>query len=291
MIGLSLALLPGNSLQDTIAAFLALQENFSLEAVEIHLEKTLYPSACRPWDMEDGQAIRTQVRPNVTTLGIHLPFMDLNPVSADNRIAEFSSGIMRESIQFASSIAADYVVFHARGGVLSDGVMENRWREVICSLADTAKDYRIMFCLENADDLRDPATIARIGEAREHVHICLDIGHLYERVYPASPLMRKVLVYNDHFSPIPFTISRELPAGRGWCEVFEDLRNTISLIHIHNHNGKTAHRPLTHGKIDLHPILGMIQKHQHIPVILEADYREAGSRALLEDLEWITEQV
>ncbi len=65
---------------------------------------------------------------------------------------------------------------------------------------------------------RTPTTRARspwCGRSRRRWtrSVCLDVGHLHERLYPARGLRRKLLVANDRFSPRPFACPARLPAG------------------------------------------------------------------------------
>ncbi len=89
MIGIQIGMLPGNTFEDAVGVFQQLQSQFSLSACEIHLERSLYPPAIWPWENSSQEAM-ARLRPSVARLGIHLPFMDMNPVFSNPRIAEAS---------------------------------------------------------------------------------------------------------------------------------------------------------------------------------------------------------
>jgi endonuclease IV len=272
---------------DAIEGFLALQSEHTLQSAEVHLERSLYQAACWPWEEHLAFKIRTYLRPEVSKLGVHLPFIDLNPIAANRQIACSSRQILEESIRFAAMGESDYVVFHARGGRQTSNEELYLWSQVVGNLAEVAEENGVLFCLENADDLREPDKICRIIHDYPRVKLCLDIGHLYERIYPSSPLLHKILILNDHFAPVPFLLKSGLPAANGWPFIFAYLKKRVALLHIHNHDGKLAHQPLLKGKIDLCPLRGIASELDNIPVILEADYRNMNLETVRADLYWL----
>ncbi len=295
--GLQIALMRREPWRNALQAFRVIQQEFSLQACELHLEASLYEAAFWPWEEGAKDEILVALRPAVRKLGIHLPFFEMNPVSANPRIAEASKKVLGESICFASEVGADYVVFHARGqpaSVAERAPDEAIWLEVVLALARRASDRGVSFCLENADNLRRPESILKILNAQpENVKCCLDIGHLYERDYAPSILLRNLLSLNDRLSPIPFVLKSGLPvAGWGsWTNVLAAFGKHLGCVHVHNHDGRTAHQPLRRGKINLSPLSEFREDLREVPVILEADYRNKGLGAIREDLRYLEKQL
>jgi len=62
-------------------------------------------------------------------------------------------------------------------------------------------------------------------------------------------------------------------------------------IHLHNHNGRMAHCSLKAGKINMKKMIEILDDLRNIPIILEADYRQAGMDILREDLVLLKEAV
>lgn len=285
--GLQLGTFRRGSCEETITAFLALQDEYRLESCEVHLEASLYEAACWPWDTNARSSIKDRLRPSVSKLGVHLPFFELNPISSNPRVADMSMDLMKESIAFADRVGADYVVFHARGSILPSRAAWELWARAIDDLAGRAEGLGLQFYLENADDLRNLETMFRIMRTIPQVKACLDIGHLYERIYPGASWMRRALMLNDILSPSPFIIKRGLPAAKDWTDILATFGDSIRCLHIHNHNGKTAHQPLRKGKIDLRPLRGLSSRLEGIPLIIEADYRNEPIQTVRDDLLWL----
>ncbi len=295
LFGLQLGLLRREPWRRTVEVFLEIQQEFSLQACEVHLEAALYEAAFWPWEEGAKDDILATLRPAVRRLGIHLPFFDMNPVSANPRVAEASRNVLEESICFAAEVRADYVVFHARGcsvSVVGEAPNLAIWLEVLTALATKASELGVTFCLENADDLRQLEIIRKILQVQpEKMRFCLDIGHLYERVYPRSRLLKNMLVLNDWLSPIPFLWKSGLPvAAQGsWPKVLASLMKHLGCLHLHNHDGRNAHRRLKRGNIRFGRLKEFRQSLGNIPLILEADYRGEDVRAIREDICYLEE--
>ena len=278
-------MLKAEPLENNIAIFRELRGSFPVEACEIHSESTLYESACHIGNPVELRLISV-LRQDVRKLGIHLPFMDLHPVSGDNQTRETTMRIFYEWMKYAGDIEADYAVLHLRDNLVNNGI----WLPFIDELAEIASKYKFDLCIENADDVRDFNLITDLADKSTNpVKICLDLGHLYERIYPSSPTMRRILRLNDLFSPFPFTIGKNLPAKThdGWHEILESSKTKLGSVHIHNHNGRMAHKPLSKGKINFKYLENFRETLKNIPVILEADYRFLDHDIIVKDLKYL----
>lgn len=289
MIGLSLGMLDCPDLQTAADIFRRLQERFPLGACEIQGETTLFPSALAPWD-PDSVAVGRQVRKCVSKLGLHLPFIDLNPVSGHPRIAGMSLDVLEQALDAAAEIEADFVVFHGRGQRYSGEWKDERpaWGEVLSLLGRMARERSLIFCLENADDLRRLSVVNELAGAAG-VGICLDTGHLYERIYDDSAwgLARRAAArLQDILSPRPFLLKTHLPAAE--LGDIDDLAGfmgeKVACLHLHNHDGRRAHRPLREGTVPWRRLANHPRFPQGIPLILEADYRGRARCELEADL-------
>jgi hypothetical protein len=88
---------------------------------------------------------------------------------------------------------------------------------------------------------------------------------------------------------MPFAVKYGLPVSDhgGWPGVARNMSQKIGCVHIHNHDGKAAHKPLRDGHIDFTPLkeLAMIMK--GVPLILEADYRGLNDSDVRLDLNYL----
>ncbi len=287
MIGIQLGMLPGNNFDEAAEIFRRLQARFSIPACEVHLERTLYPPALWPWEKASLDKVK-ELRSSVARLGIHLPFMDMNPISTNPRIAEASLNILEDSLLFAAQAKADYAVFHARGRQVENASRAKElqaWSEVLVRLGRQAATQGLVFCLENADDLWNPGEI-RTLLSENSIKLCLDLGHLFERRYPTSLMTRMAYALNDRISPYPFALKKGLPVefANAWHQVLHSFESEIACIHLHNHNGRVAHRRLRHGKIDLRLPRDYGGRWRDLPVILEVDYSHATIGQIEDDL-------
>ncbi len=285
-IGIGLGMLVDEPWRPALDRFLRLREEAGLEAVELHLEGALYRAAFGSSGEAEERAIAEEVRPRVAALGVHLPFCGIHPLSPDPRDGR---GVLERSIAWAGRIRADYVAFHARGGRAGD---PHAWIPLVSSLAARAREAGVAFGLENADDLSPMDAMGKVLESgRGAVRCCLDLGHLFERAYPASRLARAALRVNDLLSPFPFLVRRGLPLGihRTWEEALRSVAADIACLHLHNHDGRRAHRPLSRGKIGLRGLKAFREDLKEIPLILEADYRAEGAGEVRSDIDFLRE--
>jgi len=107
MIGIQVCMLQGNSFEEAIDFFGRLRSRVLMQACEIHLERSLYPAAFWPWN-DSARNRAGRLRATVKKLGVHLPFVDLNPISSNARIAEASCSILESSIECASTMAVTF---------------------------------------------------------------------------------------------------------------------------------------------------------------------------------------
>lgn len=283
LLGLQTALLPAADWRAGLELFLDLARESALRACELHLATDHYAAAL-PGGEADAAAVRVRIRPAVAALGLHLPFA---PLPAGGR----EPAALAEGLAFASRVGADYAVLHLRDGGGGGGGSDSgddgsaapsggveAWAARVAPLARRARALGVRLLVENADDERDPSVVARVAAAAD-AGVCLDVGHLYERLYPERGLVRKLLVANDRWSPRPFAWTPGLPAAGGpaaWERVAARLGETVACVHLHDHDGRVAHRPLGRGRLDWSPLRRLRERWAGRPVILEADLREAG---------------
>lgn len=293
MKGISLACLGPGSLETNAALFKELQSKFSLQACELHMEAIQFSAGIWYWD-KTAAGIVNDLRQRVDRLGVHLPYLDLNPISPNPRISKYSRAVYQAAIIKAAEWSADYVVFHARG---NGGLNPERsrelaeWQQTINTLAHTAESSGLMFCLENADNIRSLREIDQLLKQNDHIRLCLDVGHLFERIETDHIWMKAADLLWDRFLPVSNLWGRGMPYFEldGILGAVKAFSQPLAVIHLHNHNGRTAHQPISAGKFDLRPTIRALKPLTDIPIILEADYRNHNSAALYHDLELMEE--
>jgi len=297
MIGIALGLLRPQPLPETVAAFLELRAEHPLAAAELHLETQLYPAAMRLEVSGDHLQVR-QLRRKVEILGVHLPFMAMDPLSPSPTARLEAHQRLRNCLLAAARLEADYAVCHCRSGhdhnTTPTGDTAKLWQPLVDDLAEQAEKCGISFCLENADSLRRPAEIqSLIAACPSAVGSCLDVGHLYERIYPPQTWRRRALYYFDRYAPRPFAIRTGLPLEKWgeWPQVLCAMRPSPTCIHLHNHNGRSAHQLLSRGAIDLRPLGVLSDLIQNIPLIIESDYRLYDLAAVKKDIRMLEEMI
>jgi len=287
MLGISLAYLQEASFRAVAEEFLLLQQEFDLGACEVHQEGIQFSAGfCRPGLAET--AMLAEIRGRVSILGFHLPYLDLNPVSADPDIAGFALARLRQAVDRAVEARADYGVFHVRGRRSPDSLRPMDlacWLEVVTQLSEYAADRGLVFCLENADDLRSIAELWALASKSPTTRVCLDIGHLFERLELPTSRERVAARLWDRFLPWSVAAGKGLPFfdASGMAGCMETLGERLYCVHVHNHDGKMAHQPLAEGKIELGRELRQAAC-AGIPVILEADYRRRDREIVRGDL-------
>lgn len=275
MIGLQTALLPAADWRDGLDLFAALAREFDLRACELHLDVDHYAAACPASDAAADE-IATRLRPGVARLGVHLPFA---------RLAGGIPAPLAGGLAFAARVGADAAILHLRG----DPRAAEDWAVLVAPLAAQARALGVPLCLENADDARGIALVRAVAAAVD-ARICLDVGHLYERLYPPRGLRRKLLVANDRFSPRPFACPARLPAGaRGWAGALSDAGGRLAWAHLHDHDGRRAHRSLGAGRIDWRSLAARRGLLPSVPLILETDHREGDRDTVRADLRRLKE--
>jgi len=287
-LGIQLGMLSGTGIEEALDVFERLRAFAGLTACEIHLEASLY-NAFWPWE-DKALPVGLKLRSTLPVLGVHLPFIDLYPVSPNPRVARYSLAVLKESLSYAAGIHADYVVMHARSGVTVGTGTAAVWKRTVEELAQMAAESGAKFCLENADDL-PLAELRSIADESDNIYACLDVGHLFERIYPTSFPWRQALILNDRFSPLPFNLTYGLPVGKPghWEESALPLLKRIGVIHLHNHDGRKAHLPLRRGKVDLGRLRFLSAAAGDTPLIVEADYRSTGYAAIENDFVYLKE--
>ncbi len=275
MIGIQTALLPATDWRTGLDLFLGLVPEFGLRACEVHLAVGEYAAALPVTSGETARAVRDRVRPAVTTLGVHLPFSAL---PASGCVPE----ALKSGLDFAADVHADYTVLHLRGPARPT----EAWGRACAPLAARALERGLALLVENADDVRGVADILHVTRLAA-AGLCLDVGHLYERVYPARGLRRKLLIANDRWSPAPFAARRDLPARAGpdgWPWAVARAGETLACVHLHDHDGRVAHLPLGSGRLDWRPLAALRERLAGLPVILAADYRRETPERVRTDL-------
>ncbi len=285
MLGLSLAYLPKDSLSEAAEAFFELQSEFPLRACEVHMEAVQFASAFWYWDRSADAAVAS-IRERVETLVVHLPYLDMNPISPNPRLARIALAAQRSAIARSASLGADSAVFHARGqhGLNASRARELEcWRTVVTSLTDAAERHRLTLCFENADDVRLISEMEWVLDADPRMRACLDLGHLFERIDPGRAVVRMACRLTDSYLP-GFTVRRGVPYYEAG-DLSRLIGDRVRCVHVHNHDGRTAHRPISDGKADIPRIIRSLGDLDEIPVILEADYRQSDLRKVKADIE------
>lgn len=292
-MGISMAYLQEGTFAANAELFLALQSEFLLAACEVHLEGIQFAAHYWRPDAIESAAL-SSIRERVGILGFHLPYLDINPVSIDPEIAAFAMNRLSRGIKIAAGAGADYVVGHVRGrsspgsGRKSD---LSRWLQIVTRLSEEAARQKIVFCLENADDLRSIEELNNLSVQSASTRICLDVGHLFERLELPGAISRTAARLWDRYLPWSAVCGKGLPffEAEGMSGCLELLSDRLYCIHVHNHNGRLAHQPLINGKISLPGVLRQVS--DDAIVILEADYRQQESGTVRRDLgllkEWL----
>ncbi len=282
MLGVQTALLPVATWEEGLALCRQLAREGALRACEVHLAGDEYAAATPPTP-EAARRVRDELGPGVADLGVHLPFA---PLPADGATPD----ALRRGLDFAAECGAARAVLHLRG-VPRD---EQAWAGACAPLTARARERGIDLLLENADDLRDFGAVARVA-ALAGAGTCLDVGHLYERVYPPRGLGRKGLVANDRWSPRPFAIRTALPGGAGaggWVGLAREAASAAgapACVHLHDHDGRRAHARPRRGRLRWERLADLRAAWATVPVILEADFRAAGADDVRADLAFLGE--
>lgn len=151
-----------------------------------------------------------------------------------------------------------YCVMHARGfnHALTSEQELDEWRGLIEELAGCAEESSILLTLENADYFHDLHMLAKVVRevSSKWLKIAFDVGHAHiRRVRPLStyPLRDVMLRALDAWLPL-FITDKNMPYEYyGSVDDFiKSESDLISVVHVHDYNGRHDHLPLTEGKID-----------------------------------------
>lgn len=269
-LGLSLGAFHKFGFQDALDAYKRLAERFDLTVVEINLEVRRGSIAHRPWDVPEDQ-LRAFAEP-FRHRGVHLPFVDLNPISTNAGIREESLRQLRLGIEASSRMGMTYAVTHATGPRPGLPWSEESalWKDVFSELAELALEARLTLCIENGARLvrleRLLEVVKNLG--LDHVRICLDTGHAHQRLWERGRIWSRILPRLDQRWKGAFRIPRHLPfeSYGSLAGFLRQAERWVSVFHLHDRRGRTDHLGLGQGGIDfasLAPYLG------RRPVVLE----------------------
>ena len=186
---------------------------------------------------------------DVKSLSMHGAFYDLYHTSVDPLICDVARQRFIQSVDIASRLDINRVVFHSSYRKLFDGsAMVEHFLEKAISFWKDFEQYipeGMKIYLENIED-DDPEVFVQIfkGVNSPKIRCCFDVGHAY--------------------------MSHSVSLNR-WIDVLCDY---IGHVHIHDNSGKNDdHLPLGQGSI---PIAGAINKLLHtvgeyVPFVLECD--------------------
>jgi len=274
IIGASLGGFKGLTLEQSMQFYLRLSDEFKLSAVEIRFEREGKGPALWPWEVHKG--IRDFLK-NFEVRGAHLPFVYINPISPNSYIKEVSIDQLKQAIEKASGLDMDYLVMHARGlnYALTRQQEFEEWRKVVEEIIEFAEKNSILLTLENADFLHDLSLLAKMVKEinSKWLKITLDIGHAHIRkvaplsTYPIKDITLRAL---DALLPL-FLAKKNMP-----YEAYNLIENfikseldLISVIHIHDYNGRHDHLPIGEGKINF-SFLSKLEEFKG-PFILEVE--------------------
>lgn len=170
-------------------------------------------------------------------LMIHGPFLDLNPVSFDSKIARASRERFCETLQIARELRAKGVIFHScfiPNTNYTIGWPERQirfWQEMMDQYAGELWVY-----LENVYDPQwQPLLEIARGVKRERFGICLDVGHVHAY------------------------------SGQTAKEWIENLGTCIKHLHLHdNHGTKDEHLALGQGTLKLPELFELVEKYTQV---------------------------
>ncbi|OGV39740.1 MAG: hypothetical protein A2020_08820 [Lentisphaerae bacterium GWF2_45_14] len=176
-----------DSLDSCIAVALSLAEKRGFGAVEFWMERNRPDSfALWPWELDrrNIKKLRSFFK-NFKRTGVHLPFVYLNSVSPNPRIAKESIKQINLGIKKASELGALYCVGHARAWSSSYRSPNDDFKiftELAAEWAALAERCGILFSLETAQEASFPIgeleCMTQITEevASPHFGITLDIS-------------------------------------------------------------------------------------------------------------------
>ncbi|RLI82550.1 hypothetical protein DRP04_03755 [Archaeoglobales archaeon] len=277
IVGASLGGFKGLTVEKAIEIYLKLSNDLNLNAVEIRFEK----EGRRPalWHWEADKRLKDFID-NFEVVGVHLPFVYLNPISQNPYIKETSMAQLRSAIEKASELDVDYCVMHTRGlnYALTPEQEFGEWEEIVEELTETAKRHSILLALENADFLHDLSSLTRLVRKinSKWLKITFDVGHAHIRRLPSLssyPLKDLALRVFDLFLPL-YLIKKNMPYEKyGSLKSFiKSEKDLIAAIHVHDYDGRRDHLPIGDGKINF-SFLPELNKFFKGPYILEVEFQ------------------
>ena len=277
IIGASLGSFKGQSSEEGMRTYLGLSREFNIKAVELRLGKD---ESRQSFSVGEKNKDLANFLANFEVRGAHLPFINLNPISIDQRVRRESLNQLIKAITQAAGLDMSYVVMHARGfnNSLSHAQQLEEWVKTIAKLVSHAASQRMLLTIENSDflgNLEELVTVVKQLNS-DWLKITLDTGHAHVRrikqhgrllPYPIDGLLLKAL----DMAFLPFITCKYMPYEE-YGSIKEFLKTEIDIIanlHLHDHNGRQDHLSIGSGKIDF-SFLRMVTE---LPLIIEAELR------------------
>ena len=170
--------------------------------------------------------------------GVHGPFHGLSYSCIDPLVREVAERRMRQGLQIASELDAEFIVFHSTyNQYIPDADYASKWpsnaKKGFQSVVDEGQKRKILMVLENVfDDRPEPTRDLLDLLQSDFLKVCIDVGHL------------------NVFSKVPL---------REWFEV---LSGDIRHFHLHNNFGTTDdHHALNNGNFDFEELFGLIDRY------------------------------
>lgn len=217
-----------------------------IQTVEIRWEKEDGVPSIWPWDL-DVEILKKQLV-DFETIGFHLPFKDINPVSLNPKIASASRKILFDCISCASDLGGKYLVMHCSSYSADN---HDNWIDFIRVLGEKSKEQGLMFCIENAAPLIDLEVLCRFvrDTGRNGVKIMLDTGHAFTRM-KTSPFSFAMRYFDKTVHHLPFTQYMPYHHYGSLKRFIGDNNEYIFGFHIHDNDGNIDHLNLGQGMID-----------------------------------------
>ena len=273
-LGLSLASFHGFTLEEALAAYGRLAAAERLSAVELNLQ--VRPGPDRVWPGARAgawpeEALRGFLRP-FSVRGVHLPFIDLCPVSRNEGIRRESRRQLEDALDLAVRLEMTYAVLHAPGAGVRLPWDEERavWIEFFGTLLERASQGGVTLCIENGERLLHLGRLMDVAGplADRGARICIDTGHAYARIPDRRGFLSRLLPRLDRRWRGSFRIPALMPfepwgSLRGFLEAHQGL---VHHFHLHDRRGMRDHLGLGEGDLDLRAIAPFLRTR---PVILE----------------------
>jgi sugar phosphate isomerase/epimerase len=276
-MGVSTSCFKGLNLFETLE--ILIEKN--IRTVEVRLEKEKSVPSIWPWEANNQLS---GILENFECVGFHLPFIDINPFSANPLIKNTSNEIIEKAIGVAIKNNGDYVVLHFNTNFKGD--MVSKWSNFLLELSKKINGSGLVIGVENAGDLVNIESLVKVvnNTNQKNVRILLDTGHSYVRLKDSFPshLLRaidqKLFFVNTKYN-MPYKDYSSL------SDLIKENRDIIYGFHIHDNNGKIDHLALGKGIIDF-SFLDYISDKKFVgPLILESRFNSLSD--MDNDLEYI----